>query len=80
MVDNSTGRLHPEKYISPGHKHLALGNSIAEKEGFLFVCFQVIWGGNVVLKIQSGGQPIILQGDCIQKKISLQVINILLGL
>jgi hypothetical protein len=33
---NPTGRLHPEKYISLWHKHLAPGNRFAVKEGFLF--------------------------------------------
>jgi hypothetical protein len=33
---NLTGRLHPEKNISLGHKHLASGNILAGNEGFLF--------------------------------------------
>jgi hypothetical protein len=32
---NPTGRLHPEKYIILGHKHLAPVYRFAGKEGFL---------------------------------------------
>jgi hypothetical protein len=37
-------RLHYEKYFNIGQKHLAPGNRVAEKEGFLFGRFQVIHG------------------------------------
>jgi hypothetical protein len=57
---NSTGRLHPDKYISLGHKHLAPGNRVAEKEGFFLGRFQGSWGETVVSKIQSGGRLTVL--------------------
>jgi hypothetical protein len=43
---NSTGRLHPEIYISLGHKHFAPGNRDAEKEGFILGRFRGSWGGD----------------------------------
>jgi hypothetical protein len=39
-ANKPTRRLQIKKYLSWGHKHLALGNRVAEKEGFLFGRFQ----------------------------------------
>jgi hypothetical protein len=36
LAFNPTGRLHHQKYFNLGHKHLALGNRVAESKGFLF--------------------------------------------
>jgi hypothetical protein len=38
---NLTGRLHPEKDIILGHKHLASDKRIAKKEGFLLVVARI---------------------------------------
>jgi hypothetical protein len=50
----------------------------AEKEGLLFVRFLRSLETLGALKIQSGGRPSILQGDCVMKHISVWGINILL--
>jgi hypothetical protein len=47
---NPIGRLHPEKYISLGHKHLAGGNRVAGKKGFLFSRFKTVGGKLLCLK------------------------------
>jgi hypothetical protein len=78
---NLTGRLHHEKYFNLGHKHLALGNRVAESEGLQFGRFQGSKKETFFLpKIQSGIQPSILQGDCITKNISIWGINISLNI
>jgi hypothetical protein len=43
------------KNISLGHEHLAPGNRVAEKEGFILGLFKTVEGKTFVLKIQSGG-------------------------
>jgi hypothetical protein len=55
---NPTGRLHHEKDIILGHKHVAPGNIIAEKEWFLFGFFKAIKGKLVCLKfnLEAGRQ------------------------
>jgi hypothetical protein len=57
--------LHYNYFFSLGHNHLAPGKRVAEKEGFLFSCFQGKRGEAFGLKIQSRGRTSIIQGDCI---------------
>jgi hypothetical protein len=50
--------LHPEKDIILGHKHLAPGNIIGEKEWFLFGIFKAIEGKLLFLQfnLEAGRQ------------------------
>jgi hypothetical protein len=74
---NPTGRLHCEKYISLGHKHFAGVIRTKERGRLQFHrVFRELRGNFFVLKIHSGGRQSILQGDCIEKNISVLGINI----
>jgi hypothetical protein len=51
---NPTGRLHPEKYICLGHKHLAPGNRFAWKKGSYSAVFKAVEGKILCLKFNLG--------------------------
>jgi hypothetical protein len=51
---NSTGRLHGENCISLGHKHLALGNRVAEKEEQMSSWQMPFWAIVFLGKCRSG--------------------------
>jgi hypothetical protein len=46
--------LHPEKYISLGHKHIAPGNRVADKEGSYSAVFKAVEGKILHLKFNLG--------------------------